>query len=88
LHFAITPASYRRFSLSYFADRRLERVRDWIDEDQELARLIDSVIGRQAKRAERRQHRMNLVYTRIFLVAGWFLSLVSTPTTLATLLHR
>src|SRR6185437_2023684 len=36
---------------------RLMQVRDWISEDGDIARLIDTVIGRQVQSSEKRQSR-------------------------------
>jgi hypothetical protein len=58
---------------------RLIQVRDWIQEDGDIARLIDTVIGRQVRSSERRQARFAIVLNVIFLLAGWLLSLVATP---------
>jgi hypothetical protein len=67
---------------------RLAQVRDWIDEDDELAGLIDSVIARRIRDSERRQARFNVALNAVFLLAGWLLSLVGTPTALTTLIGR
>lgn len=67
---------------------RLAQVRDWIDEDDELAGLIDSVIARRIRESERRQARFNVVLNAVFLIMGWLLSLVGTPSALTTLIGR
>src|SRR5579875_44996 len=67
---------------------RLEQVRDYIDEDHELAALIDSVIGQRVQQAERRQARLSVLLTVISLIAGWLLSLIGTPAMLAHLIGR
>ncbi len=67
---------------------RLERVRDWIDEDHELATLIDTTIGNQVKKEMRRQRRFNVVLNVSLLILGWLLSLLSTPDTLFTLIQQ
>lgn len=58
---------------------RLEYIRNWIEEDEELAHLIDSIMSKQVKASERRQLRINIMLNIIFLFAGWGLSLVGTP---------
>lgn len=67
---------------------RLEQVRDWIDEDDELAGLIDSVIARRIRESERRQARFNVALNAVFLIAGWLLSLVGTPAAFTHLIGR
>lgn len=67
---------------------RLIQVRDWISEDGDIARLIDSVIGRQIRASEQRQARFGVFLNAVFLIAGWALSLVGTPAALAGLLHH
>lgn len=66
---------------------RLMQVRDWIQEDGDIARLIDTVIGKQVQSSERRQARLTVVLNVIFLLAGWALSLVASPDHLRTLFH-
>lgn len=58
---------------------RLERVRDWIEEDDDMAQFIDSILSKQYKALERRLARSNIVQNIVFLFAGWVLSLVGTP---------
>jgi hypothetical protein len=58
---------------------RLEHVRDWIAEDNELAALIDKVIGNQVESAMRRQRRFSVFVNVVLLLAGWLLSLLATP---------
>lgn len=67
---------------------RLEQVRRWIGEDGEMARFLDAVIGQQVKASERRTVRVSIALAIVSLIAGWALSLLATPQTLATLLHR
>jgi len=72
-------------------DQRIERlshVRDWIDEDNELANLIDKVIGGQVAAAMCRQRAFNVAFNIVFLIAGWLLSLLATPDNLFRLIHR
>lgn len=59
---------------------RLIQVRDWIQEDGDIARLIDTVIGKQVQSSERRQARLSVALNVIFLLAGWVLSLIAAPT--------
>ena len=66
---------------------RLTQVRDWISEDGDIARLIDSVIGRQVSVSERRQARFSIILNVIFLFGGWALSLISTPAILGKLFN-
>ena len=66
---------------------RLTQVRDWISEDGDIARLIDSVIGRQVSASERRQARFGVILNVIFLLGGWALSLISTPAILGKLFN-
>jgi primosomal protein N'' len=64
---------------------RLEQVRDWIDEDEYLAHLIDSVIGKQVKTSEQRQARKNIIMNIVFLLLGWLLSILATPANIVSL---
>jgi hypothetical protein len=64
---------------------RLEQVRDWIDEDEYLAHLIDSVIGKKVKASEQRQARRNIIVNVIFLLLGWLLSILATPANIVSL---
>lgn len=66
-------------------DDRIERllqVRHWLDEDNEMARLLDSVIKQRVHISERRQTIINMALNTIFLIAGWGLSAFFTPSTL------
>ncbi|MBA3826075.1 MAG: hypothetical protein H0X24_19520 [Ktedonobacterales bacterium] len=67
---------------------RLMQVRDWIQEDGDIARLIDTVIGKQVQSSERRQARLAVALNVIFLVAGWALSLVASPGLFSHLLAK
>lgn len=66
---------------------RLEQLRTWMGEDPDLGRLIDTSIGSQVHASERRQRLFAGTLGVITLVAGWLLSAVSPPATLATFLH-
>lgn len=79
---APTPAAREIVEQIDHRIERLEQVRDWIDEDEHLAHLIDSVIGKQVRASERRQARFNVLLNVIFLLAGWLLSLAGTPANL------
>jgi len=67
---------------------RLEQLCDWIDEDEHLARFIDSVIGHQVRAAERRQARLSAGLNVLFMIAGWLLSLIGTPANLAQIVSH
>lgn len=67
---------------------RLMQVRDWIQQDGDIARLLDTVIGNQVRSSERRQARMNIILNVIFLVAGWALSVIATPSAITALFHH
>lgn len=58
---------------------RLNNIREWLQQDDDLARLIDGIIGKQVRASERRQARLSVVLNVVFLLAGWGLSLISTP---------
>lgn len=58
---------------------RLMQVRDWIQEDGDIARLIDTVIGKQVRSSEQRQARLAIILNIVFLLAGWALSLIASP---------
>lgn len=66
---------------------RLEQLRAWMGEDPDLGRLIDTSIGSQVRASERRQRFFAGALGVITLIAGWLLSAVSPPATLASLLH-
>src|SRR5262249_472255 len=66
---------------------RLEQLRTWMGEDPDLGRLIDTSIGSQVHASERRQRLFAGTLGVITLIAGWLLSAVSPPATLASLLH-
>jgi hypothetical protein len=67
---------------------RLNNIRTWLQQDDDLARLIDGIIGKQVRASERRQARLSVVLNVVFLLAGWGLSLISTPSAAsATLGH-
>ncbi|HEV8192332.1 MAG TPA: hypothetical protein VGP82_12765 [Ktedonobacterales bacterium] len=66
---------------------RLEQLRSWMGEDPDLGRLIDTSIGSQVHASERRQRFFAGTLGVITLVAGWLLSAVSPPASLASLLH-
>lgn len=65
---------------------RLMQVREWISEDGDIARLLDSVIGNQVRTSERRQVRINLAFNVLFLLAGWALSIFASPQAMSALL--
>lgn len=76
---------------------RLQDLRDWIEEDPDLGRLIDSMIGARIHAAEereqklahiaqRRQRVLSIVGACVTLIAGWLLSLVGNPATVGRLL--
>jgi hypothetical protein len=67
---------------------RLMQVRDWISEDGDIARLIDTVIGRQVQSSEKRQARFSIILNVIFLGAGWALSVVASPTVLSNIFQH
>lgn len=64
----------------------LEDLRDHMQEDPELMRFVDSVIGQRVHASERQQTRLAIGLSVLSLVAGWLLSLVGTPANVAQLL--
>jgi hypothetical protein len=64
----------------------LEDLREHMQEDPELLRFVDSVIGQRVHASERRQTRLAIALGVFSLLAGWLLSLVGTPANLAQLL--
>lgn len=65
---------------------RLTQVREWISEDGDIARLLDTVIGNQVRTSERRQVRINLAFNVLFLLVGWALSIFASPQAMSALL--
>jgi hypothetical protein len=77
--------------------RRLAHLRDWIHDDPELRTLVDTSISSHVRAAEarleakaraqnRQQAILAVALTAVSLLAGWLLSLVGSPATIANLL--
>jgi hypothetical protein len=66
---------------------RLMQIREWISEDSDIARLLDTVIGNQVRASERRQVRINIAFNVLFLLIGWALSIFASPQAMSALLH-
>jgi hypothetical protein len=81
----VTPAAREIVEEIDHRISRLEQVRDWIDEDEYLAQLIDSIIGKQVKTSEQRQARRNIIVNIVFLLLGWLLSILATPANMVSL---
>jgi DNA-binding protein H-NS len=63
----------------------LEELQWRVQENPEILRFVDSVVGNQVKLTEKRQSRLALVYAILSLIAGWLLSLLGTPENIAHL---
>jgi hypothetical protein len=61
---------------------RLEQIKGWITTDGDLLPLIAKVAGDVEGRFLRRNLAVNVALSTIFLIAGWLLSIVATPTNL------
>jgi hypothetical protein len=61
---------------------RLGQIKMWITTDGDLLPLIAKVAGDVEGRFLRRNLAVNVVLSTIFLIAGWLLSTVATPTNL------
>jgi hypothetical protein len=57
----------------------LEDLQEQMQEDPELLRFVDSVIGQRVHASERRQARLSVGLGVASLIAGWLLSIVGTP---------
>jgi hypothetical protein len=89
--FGAAPAMPTQDQIVAGLDQRLMRlmqVRDWIQQDGDIARLLDTVIGNQVRKSERRQARFNIILNVIFLVAGWALSVIASPSAIAAFFHH
>jgi hypothetical protein len=66
----------------------LQELQESMQEDPELLRFVDNVIGQQVQATERRQTRLTVILSVVSLVAGWLLSLIGTPANIAHLMGR
>ncbi len=65
--------------------QRLSDIKQWITEDSDLLPLIARVVGDIESKYMRRNLIINILLSTIFLLAGWLLSIVATPTNLVHL---
>lgn len=67
-------------------DRILEhmtQIRTWLNTEPELRPMAKRFVGELESRSLRQNVMLNVVLSTIFLLAGWLLSVVATPTLLA-----
>jgi hypothetical protein len=60
--------------------QQLQQIQTMIEQNPDIVRVIDTVIGKRIYAAERRQHALTIALSLFTLIAGWLLSLVRTPT--------
>src|SRR5260370_42676842 len=68
--------------------QRLETIKSWINEDRTLIAPIARVVGYDEARTARKNLAMNIALSTIFLIAGWLLSNIATPTYLGNIFRH